>query len=483
LIPPPDRVPFFNMPIALSDPEKTVLEDQLIPAFRAILAAGPLPGDPAELEQLAATLLVPLELPGMPPEVATAFVGEVERHGDAGAAGILAALAVLASGEVAASARASAERLARSGVTSPAADRVGAASVREARCVAADDAELLIALLGRPRTRRLQVAILGIEREETGGALVECRLTSPLPAAEARALLETTADDAPYAERIAVDGLAARAVSAAQRAKDIDASLDYEAAIALPIIARALTGDPAGLARPQTAPPWEEDDPELIVDAADDEEGFHKLIQRLLDELEQWAKATCPADGPVWRNGDFVGSAMLEWKGNYGDGCLGRWTSDDLAEFLLDYFPRKVSVHEETLDDVVDCVIAFLGFLDQRQSLSGEPLDGLEQACDALRDDFRARTADPSSWGLAKSMVMRMFAEGIDPSDPNAFERWMTSFNERPKAEREAIIGGPTNRILAQFQSPTAGPRAKGPAQQARRKSERAARKRNRRSR
>ena len=64
-------------------------------------------------------------------------------------------------------------------------------------------------------------------------------------------------DDAPSPERIGVDALAARAVSAAQRAKDIDASLDYEAAIALPIIARALTGDPAGLARPQTVPPWE----------------------------------------------------------------------------------------------------------------------------------------------------------------------------------------------------------------------------------
>ena len=88
------------MPIALSDPEKTVLENTPIPAFRAILAAGPLPGDPAELgEQLAATLLVPLELPGMPPEVASTFVGEVERHGDEGAAGVLAALAVLASGE------------------------------------------------------------------------------------------------------------------------------------------------------------------------------------------------------------------------------------------------------------------------------------------------------------------------------------------------------------------------------------------------
>ena len=262
---------------ALSDPQQTVLEDQLIPVFRAILAAGPLPRDPADLEQLAATLLVPLELPGMPPEVATAFVGEVERRGDEGAAGVLAALAVLASGEVAASARASAERLACSGVTSPAAARVGAATVREARCMAGGDADLLLALLERPRTRRLQVAILGVEHEETGGALVECVLTPPIPASEARSLLEKTADNGPSPERIGVDALAARAVSAAQRAKDVDVALGYEAAIAMPVIARALTGDPAGLARPQTMPPWEDDDPELIVDAAEDGEAFHEL--------------------------------------------------------------------------------------------------------------------------------------------------------------------------------------------------------------
>jgi hypothetical protein len=204
----------------LSGPQQAVLEDQLIPAFRAILADGPVPSDPADLEQLAATLLVPLELPEMPSEVATAFVGEIERHGDEGAAGVLAALAVLAKGEVAATARASAERLACRGVTSPAAARVGAATVREARCMAGGDADLLLALLERPRTRRLQVAILGIEHEETGGALVECVLTPPLPAAEARSLLEKTADDARSPERIGVDALAARAVSAAQRAKD-----------------------------------------------------------------------------------------------------------------------------------------------------------------------------------------------------------------------------------------------------------------------
>ena len=256
-------------------------------------------------------------------------------------------------------------------------------------------------------------------------------------------------------EPIGIEALAARVAAAAQRAKDLGVALGPEAGLAMPVLARALTGDPAGLPRPETVPPWEDDDPELIVDAAEDESGFHGLVDRLLDELEEWTRASCRPDGPMWRSGDFVASAMLEWKGGYGDGRLGRWTGEDLAEFLLDYFPRKVSVHGETVEDVVDCVISVLGFLDQRESLSGEPLEVLEEACDELRAEFLTAQADPASWGLAKSMFMQMRAEGVDLEDPAAIEGWMADFNERPRADRDAVIGGAADRMLAWSEPPT----------------------------
>jgi hypothetical protein len=200
----------------------------------------------------------------------------------------------------------------------------------------------------------------------------------------------------------------------------VEITLGPGAGPALPIISRALTGDPTGLPRPVVLAPWEDDDPELIVDAAEDEEGFHRVMEELLAELGQHAKATHPPDGVVWQHGDFVASSMLQWKGGYDDGRLGRWTRADLAEYLLDYFPRKVSVDQETLHAVPECVRAFLGFLDARGSLSGEPLEQLEQACEELRDEFQESAGDSSQWGLAKSMVMKMQDEGIDPSAPGA---------------------------------------------------------------
>ncbi|HEX3874900.1 MAG TPA: hypothetical protein VHW26_12185 [Solirubrobacteraceae bacterium] len=464
------------MPLDLSDDDRVILEEQLVPAFGAILGDADFPTDAAELELLAGTLLVVLESPAVPAAVTEAFFGAIESGGDQNAAGILAAFAVLARGDAAMWALGGVERLAAGGVRSPATGKVGAATLREAGRLADDGAELLIGLLGRPKARRMQVVVVGVERADTGGALVECMLSPPMPAAEARELLEQASEAGGQAESIVVDEFVTRVAAAAQRAVDLDLTLGHDAAIVMPIVARALTGDPAGLARPAAGGPGKEDDPELVVDAAEDEAGYHEITERLLEELAEWAKENCPPDGPMWRSGDFVGSTMLDWKGGYGDGYLGRWTRSDLAEFLLDWFPRKVTVAEEMLGDVIDCVIGFLRFLEDRDSLSGERLEVLEEACDGLRDEFVEGTVDPQAWGLAKSLMMQMLEEGVDPEDPEAFEQWMTGFNERPRSERDAIIGGPADRMLGA--GPAGRKRSKKPA---RRKSQRAARKRNRR--
>jgi hypothetical protein len=380
---------------------------RLIPEFAAMLSGESLSEEPAELEHTAATLLVPLELPGMPPELAEAVFAEIERRGDGGAAGLLSAVAVLAGEPHADRARAAAGRLERNGVVSPVADRLGALSVGETLRIDSAGAELFVARLMRPGTREVQVSMLAVERGETAGELVECTLTPPLSDAEARALIDdaAAADGVLRTQSLQPAELAARAVTAARRAVDVGVALGPDAAIALPIVARALTGDPRGLPHPRTVPPWEDDDEELIVNPAEEEERYEQLVGLLLDEFERCATASeSPPRGAVRRDEAFVASALLRWKGCYGDGYLGRWTADELTECLLDYFPHKVSAAEDTLAVVGECAIAFLGFLDDRGSLSGEPLDELERACRELggrlaaprlpRDAGRARETD-----------------------------------------------------------------------------------------
>jgi hypothetical protein len=171
-------------------------------------------------------------------------------------------------------------------------------------------------------------------------------------------------------------------------------------------------------------------------------------MEKLLDEFEFHACATHPPGGEVWQHGGFVASSMLQYKRDHADGRLCHWTRGDLAEYLLDHFPRKISVKEDTLPAVPDCACAFLEFLHTQGSLSGEPLDQLDQACHALRGEFLERAHDQSRWGMAKSLVMQMLAEGVDPSAPGAMDAWMADFNARPAEQRTAIVGPATDRMM-----------------------------------
>jgi hypothetical protein len=451
-----------------------------MPPLAAMLDDAGLPAEPAELEQLAALLAVPLELPELPSDLLDGVLAEIEQRGDTGAAGLLTALALVAGEPLAGAAGAAAERLGRRGVVSPVADRLGRLRVDEAVRIDGGDAELLVAVLRRPATRRVQVAILAIDRADTEGALVECMLSPPMPNAEARQILETPPgrDGPAPPEPISADELTARARAAAERTIAIGGMLGAEAGICLPLVARALTGDPHGLPHPATRPPWDDDDEELVVDAAEDEEGFHRVVELLLDEFEAFSTAAGPAPGGVTQYGDFVASSLLEWKGVYGDGRLGRWTEDDLDAFLFDHFPRKISADARMLDAVPECLIAFLSFLAERESLSGAPLDVLAAACLGMAEEFRLEATNRSNWGPAKSLAMQMHDDGVDPTDASAVAAWMEAFNARSPAERERVIGGALDRMAAGTGPPPVAGR--GRTAKARR-SQRAARKRNRR--
>jgi len=470
------------MPSNVTEVQSEVLQRQIVPQFLEMLDDESSLSHPAQLEQLAATLLIPLEQPEIPAEVGAAVVGAIEARRDATSVGVLAALGALAAQPFAAMASGGLRRLALAGVAAPSTSAIGTLTVGEAMRIehVSGDAEVLAALLVRDDANEVQAAIFGIEHRETGGALVECVLASPAPADEARDLIDAV-DGAAPPQPIESQELTRRVIAAAQRSIKAGFALSADAGPALPIISKALTGDPHGIPRPEMIAPWEQDDPELVVDAAEDEQEFQRLMDLLLDELEQYARANIPPESAVWQHGDFIATTMLQWKGGYDDGRLGRWTSADLAEYLLDYFPRKVTIDPETLDAVPECVKAFLAFMNARGSLSGEPLEVLEQALGALGEEFKTHAQDSSRWGLAKSMFLRMQTEGVDPSQPGAIDAWMDDFNSRPREERDAIIGPAADRMAqaAGIRLPNDSRASKPRAQ--RRKAQKAARKRNRR--
>jgi hypothetical protein len=470
------------MPSNVTEAQSEILQQQIVPQFLEMLDDESSLSDPAQLEHLAATLLIPLEQPEIPADVGAGVVRAIEARRDPTSAGVLAAVGALAAQPLADQAREGLRRLAEEGIASPSTSAIGTLTVGEAIRIehVSGDAVVLAALLARDDGNEMQAAIFGIEQRETGGALVECVLAPPAPADEARDLIDAV-DGAAPPQPIAPRELTRRVIAAAQRSIKAGFALSADAGVALPIISRALTGDPHGIPRPALMPPWEQDDPDLVVDAAEDEQEFQRLMDVLLDELEQYARANIPPESAVWQHGDFIATTMLQWKGCYDDGRLGRWTSADLAEYLLEYFPRKVTVDADTVEAVPECVKAFLAFMQARGSLSGEPLEVLEQALDVLGEEFRTHAQDSSRWGLAKSMFMQMQTEGVDPSQPGAIDAWMDDFNSRRCEERDAIIGPAADRMAQAvgIRRPNGSQASKPNAQ--RRKAQKAARKRNRR--
>lgn len=162
----------------------------------------------------------------------------------------------------------------------------------------------------------------------------------------------------------------------------------------------------------------------IVVDYAEDPDGCADVIAELVAEYEAYVAREhehCP-DCPVARSGPFIAYSMLEWKAIYADGCLDRWTVPDIHEYMLDHFPRKVSVDRHLLGATPACVRDLMYFLADRGSLRGEDPGLLGDAADELFERFVEANRDRRNWGFAKrtftgplGAIMGRMAERAEP--------------------------------------------------------------------
>jgi hypothetical protein len=357
--------------------------------------------DPADLELLGGTLLLPLSIPEVPEAARRVVVDAIAARADPIAAATLAALGVLAPAPLAAHAREAAVLLAGRGVTHPAVAHIGTLSVDSVAAGADDDTEMIVAVLARPGSRDRQVIVLGIDL--ANDALIECMLTPPLPHREAERLLRKLTNDAsaPPLAPLAADELAARVTATAARARDLGIALGSDAAPVLPIIARALTGAGDAIAWPETLAPWEEDDDELSI--FDGELDPAETIERLREEFEEHIRERSPPASAVRRHAGAVGREMLRFSAATGDGHLGRWEAENLATFLVAHVPSSSALDDDARAAAPDCALALIRFLADRGSLSGDPLPDLEHACEMLCAHAAARRAPGDTTGQRRA--------------------------------------------------------------------------------
>ncbi|MFN8161731.1 MAG: hypothetical protein U0R52_11895 [Solirubrobacterales bacterium] len=398
------------------------------------------------LELIGAHLAARLE---QEPEVSEAFACALARRGDAAAAALLKATAAFASGQ---SRGRLEEAIAAAGGPGGLPAGFGGLQARRVLHARSEVADSYLVELSRPRpSESVQLAdlvILRLDQGPRGGPLLGGSLSQPLPAGEVEAAIESflagqgrdsgagEGSEHLVADEIGPGELAEALDRAVAENRRQQWEMPFETGSSVPVLALALRGaaDAFGWI------PIAEPDPGIDV-APGDEEGFERATELLLDDFLAYVESEGLIEGPAGRSGHLVAGSMLEWKWRYGDGVPTEWSAEDLGEVLLQHFPASVMTNRNIEADALECVGVFLGFLEARGALSGDPLGELLNRCEELEADFAQACADRSLWGPGKALLMQMQAEGVDPSDRDAISAWIEDYNSRTFEERDRIVG------------------------------------------
>ena len=102
----------------------------------------------------------------------------------------------------------------------------------------------------------------------------------------------------------------------------------------------------------------------------------------------------------------------------------------DLEELLLRVYPRKVSVPDRAdTEDTIPAIRDFLAYLRGNGEMAEGAARRLERELDRIAPRFADAVMDPSNWGMARSFVQAMAADGVELDDQAAVDRWIAGYN------------------------------------------------------
>ena len=190
-----------------------------------------------------------------------------------------------------------------------------------------------MAVLDRPGYEAPQAACLTLATDGDGPiAVVGGLLTGTGPASELDAGLALLSDGA---DRSSAQALAERVRAAIEHMNDAQLAAPLEAGVCVPILARALSGDAEALGHVTTYPELD-DEEEEDDDEDENPQEEDSVDEALLDELVrgygEYVREEHGHDSAVWRHGEFISCALLDWKRDYHDGHPTHWTVAYISE-------------------------------------------------------------------------------------------------------------------------------------------------------
>ena len=180
------------------------------------------------------------------------------------------------------------------------------------------------------------------------------------------------------------------------------------------------------LAAPHPGRAWEEQD-----ESFDDEAELEAELARGHEIAESFVLAQKRAG----RDDDWLAAAafccdnLYQFKINYADGRAGGWTAALVEEYLLDYFPRKVSADEDLIVKTPEVLTAFFEWAEQSNHVGNRTADAIRKRIKSKRNRFDAAARDPGNFGMAKSLFMGMQDAGVDITKQSEVDSYIKKHN------------------------------------------------------
>ena len=106
-----------------------------------------------------------------------------------------------------------------------------------------------------------------------------------------------------------------------------------------------------------------------------------------------------------------------------------QWITTTVDECCLEFLPRKVAEESAYFQAVGPVLAAFFRFLDAEKLLA--KAGQLARHTEKISPQIVKEAADPSNWGMAKTMVMGAIAAGVDMGNQEAMNRYLMQYNQR----------------------------------------------------
>lgn len=158
-------------------------------------------------------------------------------------------------------------------------------------------------------------------------------------------------------------------------------------------------------------------------------DAFNDSVETVLEELRGWAEQAEQAGHRLGGDADEARLLLGLLRDHLGVG-LADLVEGDLAELLLEVYPRKITVLEaDDADGVIPTVRDLLAFCRDTGRLSKAKAIRLEAELEEVEPRFADAVMDPAKWGMARSFTQAMAADGVDFSDQAAVDRWISDHN------------------------------------------------------